>query len=412
MKKFILLVLVIVMLLPCFTSCDPVETNGDIVELTFLKIDNNQVEADYWKDFIKRFEAKYDNIKVTFDDAAIGEAMDTTLTSMFNGNSGPDIIGHGIISVASRVEAGHYIPITDYFNNWDGKDDIMQSVLANGTYKDEVYGLAYSTTPFVFAYRKDLFAKAGLPDKAPETWEQLAEYAEKLTEKENGRVTTAGFAFPTSAGNFVEFDCFTFTNGGRYYNEAGDIMLNTQDKVEAFEFLKTIVNDYSLPYNSGENIFLQGSAAMTLINNVPLTKMLDDPEYKDKIGIALPPSNKEKATFSGCNMLFMGRDCKNPDEVFKFMEMALSEEEVLKRAEVLNVPVVRKSLVDQFAALDPYNAVRAECVANGIGMPRTTWASIFQRIRNEMVEKILYDGADIQATLNAAQAELEAEVKK
>lgn len=393
------------------STADNSTTSGEPIELSFVRIGNDQGEADYWKDLIKRYEEKYTNVKIKYDDAAIGEPMETKLTTMFAGNAGPDLIGHGIMSVASRVEAGHYIPITEQFNKWDGKDDIMPSVLANGTYNDEIYGIAYSTTPFIFAYRKDLLESAGY-DKAPETWEQLAEYAQKLTVKNGDKIETAGFAFPSASGNFVEYDVFAFGNGGRYYDDAGNITLNTPDKVEAFEFLRTLVNDYNLPYNSNEvNPFITGNAAMTLINNVALKPMLDNPEFADKIGIAVPPSNKTQATFSGCNMLFVGRDCKNVDEAFDFIEMSASKEDILKRSKDLNIPVVRQSAVADFIAQDPMNEVRAKCVEIGIGMPLKIWAPAFQRIRNELVQNVLYTDVDIETALADAQAQLESENK-
>ena len=214
---------------------------------------SDQAETDYWLSLIASFEADNPGIKVQYDDAAIGESLDTKLNTQFASGAGPDLIGDGILSVANRVELGHYQPITDYFDKWEGKDDIMDSVLANGTYKGEVYGLAYSTTPFLFAYRKDLFQEAGLdPEQPPETWEQLKEYALKLTVKDGDQITRAGFAFPMSAGNFVEYDVFVFGNGGRFCDDEGNPTLDTPEKAEAFEFLMSFLNEVNIPYNSNE----------------------------------------------------------------------------------------------------------------------------------------------------------------
>ena len=413
MKK-LLAILLIAMLVFLPVGCAQTSKTQDIT-LKFVRIGNDTAEADYWKGLITRFEAKNAGIKIEYDDAAIGEAMETKLNSMFSADMGPDIIGHGIMSVGARVEAKNYQPVTKYFNNWEGKDDIMPSVLANGTYKKEVYGLAYSTTPYLFAYRKDLFAAAGLdPEKPPKTWDELKQYAEKLTVKDGANITTSGFSFPKSAGNFVEFDCFVFGNGGRYYDADGKPTLDTPEKAEALKFLLSFIGNVSIPFSNTEvNPFVSGKAAMTLINNVALTGMLKNADYKDKIGIALPPSNagKEQATFAGCNMLFIGGNCKNPDAAFKFISFALTKEEVLKRATDVNIPVTRKSQVDAFIALNPMNAVRAACVAAGIGMPRATWAAAFQKIRNDMVQQVLYSKASPEEALKAAQQKLLDEIK-
>lgn len=400
---------------PAGTSSQPAESSapGEKVTLKFVRIGNDQAEADFWKALIQRFNAKYPDITVEYDDAGIGEPMETKLNSMFSAGMGPDIVGHGIMSVAARVEAGNYMSIQKYFDNWEGKDDIMPALLANGTYKGQVYGLAYSSTPYVFAYRKDLFAAAGLdPEKAPATWDELKQYAEKLTVKDaGGAITQSGFSFPKAAGNFVEFDTLVFGNGGRFFDDAGNPTLDTPDKVEVFDFLTGFVNDVTVPYDSKEtNPFVNGKAAMTLINNVALTPMLKNADYAGKVGIALPPSNKEPATFCGCNMLFIGSTCGHPDEAFKFIEFALSKDEVLTRAKELSVPVTLNSQVEAFAALDPMNAVRAECVKKGIGMPRTTWAATFQTIRNNMVQQVLYSKASPEQALKDAQEQLMEEI--
>jgi multiple sugar transport system substrate-binding protein len=408
-------IMILVSLIVC-SSCLSTGGSGNKNEVTlnFIRVGNDMPEAEYWKSLIKEFESKNPDIKIQYDDAAIGEPMETKLNTLFAGGVGPDIIGHGIISVANRVEAGHYQPITDYYSTWEGKDDIMESVLANGTYKDEVYGLAYSTTPFIFAYRKDMFKEEGLdPEKPPKTWDELKDYSRLLTVKEGDRITRAGFAFPMAAGNFVEFDVFVFGNGGRFVDDKGMPTINTPEKAEAFEFLKSFIDGVNIPYNSNEvNPFIKGNAAMTLINNVALRPMLEDADLKDKVAIAVPPYNKTKASFCGCNMLFMGSGCKNRDEAWKFIEFALRKEQVLERSKKLNIPVTRKSLVEEFAKLDPYNSVRAECVEVGIGMPRTTWSPRFQALRNEMVQKVLYSKLSIEEAINEAQNKLMEEIEQ
>lgn len=414
MKRLIVVLLLLCLVLPLLsvTGCQT-EQKEEPVALSFVRIGNDAAEADYWKRVIADFNAENPDVLVTYDDAAIGEAMETKLNAMFSAGLGPDLIGHGIMSVAARVEAGHYKPITPYFDTWDGKDDLMPSVLANGVYQGEVYGLAYSTTPFIFAWRKDLFSAEGLdPEKPPQNWAELESYARTLSKKDsNDQITQSGFAFPRSAGNFVEFDTLVFGNGGLFYDAEGNPTLNGQAQQETLEFLSGFVADVSIAFSSTDtNPFIAGTAAMTLINNVALTPMLQNPDYEGKVGIALAPHQKDPAMFCGCNMLFIGGDSSHPDEAFTFIEFALSADEVMARAKELNIPVTRQSLVASFTALDPMNAVRAECVEKGIGMPRTTWAATFQKIRNDLVQQVLYNKMPAADALANAQSELEAEI--
>ena len=380
------------------------------VTLSFLRIGNDEAERAFWQWAIEAFEKENADVRIAYEEAPIGESMDTVLNTRFASGEGVDLIGHGILSVAQRVEANQYMAIDEYFDSWEGKDDIMPSVLANGTYNVHVYGLGYSVTPYVFSYRSDLLEEAGIA--VPTTWDELADAARELTKKnESGEVEFAGFCYPQTGGNLVELDVFVYGNGGQYIVDGEPVFADNESVAGALSFLRELIPDVSLTYSSSEvNPFVSGSAAMTLINNAALTTMLKNPEYEGKVGIALPPNNGVKASFCGCNMLFIGTKCQNPDAAFRFISFVLSKEATLKRAEMCNIPVTLSSLSDEFVAMDPWNSVRIDCVEHGIGMPRAVWSPSFQTIRNELVQNVLFGDVDAETALKDAQEKLEFEL--
>ena len=377
------------------------------VTLSFLRIGNDEAERAFWQWAIEAFEKENADVRIAYEEAPIGESMDTVLNTRFASGEGVDLIGHGILSVAQRVEANQYMAIDEYFDSWEGKDDIMPSVLANGTYNGHVYGLGYSVTPYVFAYRSDLLEEAGIA--VPTTWDELADAARELTKKnESGEVEFAGFCYPQTGGNLVELDVFVYGNGGQYIVDGEPVFADNEAVAGALSFLRELIPDVSLTYSSSEvNPFVSGSAAMTLINNAALTTMLKNPEYEGKVGIALPPNNGVKASFCGCNMLFIGTKCQNPDAAFRFISFVLSKEATLKRAEMVKIPVTRTSLVEAYAAMDPMNLARSECVTYGTGMPRVTWSTGFQAVRNELSQNVVFGDMDIAEALNKAQSDIE-----
>lgn len=377
------------------------------VTLSFLRIGNDEAERAFWQWAIEAFEKENADVRIAYEEAPIGESMDTVLNTRFASGEGVDLIGHGILSVAQRVEANQYMAIDEYFDSWEGKDDIMPSVLANGTYNGHVYGLGYSVTPYVFAYRSDLLEEAGIA--VPTTWDELADAARELTKKnESGEVEFAGFCYPQTGGNLVELDVFVYGNGGQYIVDGEPTFADNEAISGALSFLRELIPDVSLTYSSSEvNPFVSGSAAMTLINNAALTTMLKNPEYEGKVGIALPPNNGVKASFCGCNMLFIGTKCQNPDAAFRFISFVLSNEATLKRAEMVKIPVTRTSLVEAYAAMDPMNLARSECVTYGTGMPRVTWSTGFQAVRNELSQNVVFGDMDIAEALNKAQTDIE-----
>lgn len=377
------------------------------VNLSFLRIGNDEAEHAFWQWAIEEFEKENPDVHIAYEEAPIGDSMDTVLNTRFASGEGVDLIGHGILSVAQRVEANQYRAIDEYFERWEGKDDLMASVLANGTYNGHVYGLGYSVTPYVFAYRTDLLEEAGID--VPTTWEELADAARELTRKnDNGEVEFAGFCYPQTGGNLVELDVFVYGNGGQYIVDDEPTFAENEAISGALAFLRELIPGVSLTYSNSEvNPFVSGSAAMTLINNAVLTAMLKNPEYEGKVGVALPPNNGTKASFCGCNMLFIGATCQHPDEAFSFIAFVLSKEATLKRAEIAKIPVTRTSLVDAYAEMDPMNYARSQCVTYGTGMPRVTWSTGFQAVRNELSQNVVFGDMDIAEALDKAQTDIE-----
>ncbi|MBQ3079648.1 MAG: extracellular solute-binding protein [Clostridia bacterium] len=406
MKKLLAFVLALIIVLSL-----PAVAEDEKTQLSFIRIGNDEPERLYWAWVIEEFEKANPDIDIQYEEAAIGDPIETVLNTRFAAGEGVDIIGHGILSVAQRVEANHYMAIDEYFESWEGKDDIMPAVLANGTYNGHVYGLGYSVTPYVFAYRIDVLEEAGI--EVPETWEELADAARELTVKNDmGEVEFAGFCYPQTGGNLVELDVFVYGNGGQYIVDGEPVFGGNEKIAEAADFLKELLPDVNMTYSSNEvNPFVSGSGAMTLINNAALTTMINNPEYDGKVGIALPPNNGTNASFCGCNMLFIGATCKEPDAAFKFISFALSQESTLKRAEMVKIPVTRQSLVEEYAEMDPWNYARSLCVTYGTGMPRVTWSTGFQTVRNEFSQNAVFGGMDSMEALEKAQKDIEFKIE-
>ena len=76
-----------------------------------------------------------------------------------------------------------------------------------------------------------------------------------------------------------------------------------------------------------------------------------------------------------------------------------------------NLPLFQKrAFIGEKPQFDGRTAdVRAECVANGIGMPITTWSTMFQKVRNEMLQAVL-NGSDPATSIAEAQTKLEQEI--
>lgn len=105
-----------------------------------------------------------------------------------------------------------------------------------------VWAMPYYTYVMAMAYRKDLFRAAGLdPERAPKNWDELYQYAEKLTIPEKGQYGMAVFAGPHAAWWFVDF---LWSAGGEAVKEQPDgswrAVFNDKAAVSALKFYQKL----------------------------------------------------------------------------------------------------------------------------------------------------------------------------
>jgi len=111
--------------------------------------------------------------------------------------------------VRDRIEKNELMPIEDL----PGMEDFLkgyEGYLVEGTnvVDGKTYHVPFQTTTVGLIYNKDLFKEAGIVDengeaKAPETWDEMREYAKKLTNAEKKQY---GFAFPLKWSSAFNWD--------------------------------------------------------------------------------------------------------------------------------------------------------------------------------------------------------------
>jgi multiple sugar transport system permease protein len=105
-----------------------------------------------------------------------------------------------------------------------------------------VWALPRANQIIALVYRRDLFQKAGLdPAKPPETWDQLREYAQRLTDPARGQY---GFMFPSGANMSWGMYSLLVSNGGRMVamqDGKWRAAYDTTDAAEAVYFFRSLI---------------------------------------------------------------------------------------------------------------------------------------------------------------------------
>ena len=194
-------------------------------------------------------------------------------------------------------------------------------------WKDKIYGVPKAVNTLCLYYNKDMFKKAGLdPNKPPETWAQLYEYAKKLNDPAHKVYGFAFSAIATGEGVF-QFLPWVQMTGADYDS------LNSPGALEALLYMKRFL-DEGLSSKSvltqrqwdmtGE--FNAGRHAMIVGGPWELPRMTKTAKFN--WGVAMLPYNakyKKRASALGDFNYAIFSTTKHPEEAFKALEWLHSQ---------------------------------------------------------------------------------------
>ncbi|RLI48149.1 MAG: hypothetical protein DRO73_10125 [Candidatus Thorarchaeota archaeon] len=127
------------------------------------------------------------------------ENLDDYLLTSFQGGQAPDIFHEDSVMCYEYGHMGYAAPLNNYLSK-ETLNDIPQKYWDGVSDSDgSIYGIPFLQETQVIFYNKALFAEAGIdvPEDGMITWDQLREFAKKLTKRDaNGNVTTWGLLAP------------------------------------------------------------------------------------------------------------------------------------------------------------------------------------------------------------------------
>lgn len=268
MKKVFVGLLIFLMATMLFAggSAENNTSNDGIRHITFWLDDMTDDRLQMAEEIIAAFEAKYPDIKVDFTGLP-GDASDKLMLG-FEAGTGPDILNITSKNIATYIENGYVVDITDYYEQY-GNDAILSSAIDSAKSFDRdanrLYYLPSGTNFYCLWCRSDWFADKGLP--LPETWPEMFDDIKALTDKENGRY---GIALRGGSGAATNLEMLMYSYSGltNYFDENGKCTVNDPRHVDFCEQYLGLYKNYSgegdINYGWGQlaGAFQTGTAAV------------------------------------------------------------------------------------------------------------------------------------------------------
>lgn len=365
------------------------------------------------------FTAKHPNVKIEFVGIPFGDIKQQTFVMSSSGNA-PDIIQTFTASFPTYAASDIIIPLDELMGE-AYLNDLNASYREDYTYDGKLMGVPWAPSPYVLYWNKELFKQAGLPDRAPATYDEMLEFAAAISElkTESGEIIyglgEATEKLPIN-GMIALRNIYSF--GGSILDENGKVNVNTPEIIETFQYYQTLVKEGLSP---------QGAKLKDLRNLFGIGRlgMYSDGYYGRKVfqnlsgqgeafdetwGVALIPQNKAEGNVSigEAHGLVISKDAKHPEMAAEFIKFLTDEEMISLYHDHSDVMSARLSI----AALPAFNASELDQVLNeqmkhikalpannpGLEQAYLEIAEIVQKVTvaNESPEKA---AADLQAKL-------------
>lgn len=394
------------------------ESGGEKTKLVFLRAGTEDYKKNAFQQMIENFEKEHPEYEVEYQEAPWGDDFETKLNTGFASGTAPDVIHYSLASIGARVPMGQYECLDGYVADWEGMDDLYDSVIEAGSIGGKLYGIPYTPDARMFVINTELFQEAGLdPNTPPTNWDELKAAHEKLLKKDaSGTVVQCGYGLPTSGTNINQYlEIFGVQNGIANLVDEGtnEILFNTPEAVEAMEFLKELKDIGLVEWDntqSDQNPFKNGTAAMTIISENEFNS-INTGDLEGKIKMVPMFSKANGGTFCGMHFMFMNADSKKKEAAWELIQYMCSKESMQIWMDTAKTAPVRTSLEETYLEKNQENGpMILEAISVGKGSPKVPYFNSVFTYVDDAMEQVYYDQASPKDALDAAAKKVQEEI--
>jgi sorbitol/mannitol transport system substrate-binding protein len=208
-----------------------------------------------------------------------------------------DVMTIGNYEVPIWGKQGWLLPMDNLPAAYD-VNDLLKPVREALTVNEKLYGLPFYAESAMTYYRTDLFQKAGLTMPATPTYEQIQQFADKLTDKPNQVYGMCLRGKPGWGENMGFVTSLVGAMGGQWFDMAWKPTINTPAWKTAITLYSTLLKNDGPPgassngFNENLALFATGHCAMWIDATVAGGLLFDPKQSQvaDKVGFAPMPT--------------------------------------------------------------------------------------------------------------------------
>ncbi len=217
-------------------------------------------------------------------------------------------------------------------------DDILKPVRDGLTFEGKIYALPFYAESAMTLYRTDLFKKAGLTMPEAPTYEQIRQFADKITDKPGGIYGICLRGKPGWGENMAYFSTLVTANGGQWFDTKWNTTIDTPEWKAALGYYTGILNADGPPgassngFNENLTLFASGHCGMWIDATSAAGTVYDKKQSQvaDQVGFAALPTGSVTGgpTWLWSWNLAIPASSKQPEAARQFINWATSKEYV------------------------------------------------------------------------------------
>ncbi|MDO5348572.1 MAG: sugar ABC transporter substrate-binding protein [Lachnospiraceae bacterium] len=380
-------------------------------------------EGDIERSISDAYTALHPN--VTFEYISVKSSdFNQKLTALATSGDMPDIFQNSFNMLPSSVDLDVCEDLTTLFEP-EFLDKFEPHILKEGYYGDRLLYIPTQSMPAALLYRADWFEEKGL--QAPETWDDLAAAAEKLTEDTDGdgNIDRYGFAMigtkDSSAG--TRFQLIMRSFGCREFYEEDGVWKTDVGNDDFKKAIQTfvdldLVHHAAQPgvietsYSEAANLVVANKAAMMLTGSNALgTIYSQNPDLKGKLASCAVPKGTEHVS-SPRSLGYSVYNKGEHKEVCKdYLKFCMEKENNLKWTEIsYRIPVIQ-DYYDEPILQNEDTIGFVDAIQYSYEYPQFLGLTKSYEIIGSVYQSLLTGSSDIDTASEKAKAEMEELIK-
>jgi ABC-type glycerol-3-phosphate transport system substrate-binding protein len=288
-----------------------------------------------------------------------------------------------------------------------------------------LYGMPAQRNSYSLLVNNDKFTEAGLkiPDDIPTTWDEMAALQPKLLKKDaSGKTIQKGFEFRYTSGDqwfSSAFVMLLFQANGELLDSQGKAVLNSPEAVRAMENWTKNVVDPAVTNNQGPSPYQDFADELDVMAfggpNALRFATIINPSLEGRVSVFPMPRDTSSSTISGMRYGFHQMVNKFATDEEKFVASHFigymfndpnrwweATGQLQPRKDWFNEPAAQASV-----GLDVF----IKDLQDAKDIPATPDYLVIQTAIKNAVQRVVFEGAAIQASLDQGQQEYEAAVR-